>query len=475
MNDFLLSVSKNSTARSVVKTLGLPIPLPQDLRREQRPRPQRPLDGRNVAVSLDPSSDLSDDLAEALAGAGADPYVASSSQTAAFDDVAQSYGRPAEAINFEGDREFSSLVFDATTLDEPGDLRDLYDFFHPLLGRLERCGTILVLGRPTESSEGSQKSALQESLEGFVRSLSKEIGRKGQRANLLEVDEEAERDLAGPARFLLSDFSTYVNGQSLTVDGRASDGQKPDWESPLENQVALITGSARGIGAQTARILAREGADVICLDLPMDEEPVTEVADEINGDVILKDITDEDAPQMIADKIEEEYGGLDILINNAGITRDKTLKYMDEDYWDSVLGVNFEGAKRLTDRFVEDGILNENGRVICTSSISGIAGNKGQTNYGASKAALIGFVNGYADELAEYGITVNAIAPGFIETRLTEEMPVTVREVARRMNNLNQGGRPADVGQTITFLATPGARGVTGQVLRVCGGSIAGR
>ncbi|MFB6347335.1 MAG: 3-oxoacyl-ACP reductase [bacterium] len=475
MNDFLLSLSKNETASNVVKKLGLPIPLPQELRRPDQPRTNRPLDNKNVAIYMDPESELSDDLAETIAEAGANPYTASADQTEPFEDPAEAYGRPADVVDFDGDRSFRSLVFDATSFDDSNDIKELYDFFHPLLGRLETCGTILVVGRPTDSVEGAGRSALQESLQGFVRSLSKEIGRKGQRANLLQVKRGAEPTLAGPTRFLLSDYSTYVNGQALEVDGRAANDRDPSWQYPLENQVALITGSARGIGAETARTLAKEGADVICLDLPMDDGPVSKVAREIDGDVILKDITDDDAPQVIADRIKEEYGGLDILVNNAGITRDKTLKYMDEDYWDSIMEVNFRGVKRVTDKLVEDEILNDGGRIICTSSISGIAGNKGQTNYGASKAALIGFVNGYADELADSGITVNAIAPGFIETRLTEEMPVGVREVARRMNNLNQGGRPEDVGQTITFLATPGAQGVTGQVLRVCGGSIAGR
>lgn len=470
-SDLLLSMSKSPTASSVVKTLGIPIPLPQELRREERPRPERPLDNQNVAVSVEPDSELADTLAGTLADAGANPYVSSSEQTEVFEGTSESAG----VLDPDGSTEFRSLVFDATTFEESGDLKELYDFFHPLLGRLETCGTILVLGRPTDSVEGSGPSAFQESLQGFTRSLSKEIGGKGQRANLLQVKDGVEEYLAGPTRFLLSDFSTYVNGQSLEVDGRAGGDPVESWQYPLEDKVALVTGSARGIGAQTARILSREGADVICLDLPMDEEHVSDVASDIDGDVILKDITDDDAPEYIAETIQEDYDGLDILVNNAGITRDKTLKYMDEDYWDSVLAVNFEGSKRLTDKLVDDGILRDDGRVICTSSIAGIAGNKGQTNYGASKAAFIGLVNGYADEVADRGITVNAIAPGFIETRLTEEMPLGVREVARRMNNLNQGGRPADVGQTITFLATPGAQGITGQVLRICGGSLVGR
>jgi 3-oxoacyl-[acyl-carrier protein] reductase len=474
MNDFLLSLSQNDAARNVVKTLGLPIPLPEELRRDTGPRTERPLDNRNVAVSVSPGSPASDVLAETLTEAGANPFVVNESQKEPFREPGEAYGRPPQTIDSDGSTTFQALVLDATGFDTTNDLDRLYDFFHPLLGRVEKSGRLLVVGLEPESVESHTDSAPQEALQGFVRSLSKEVGGNGQTANLLQVRKGAESSLAGPVRFILSDRSAYVNSQAITVDGRADHGVETPWRYPLDGKTALVTGAARGIGAQTSRILAREGADVICLDLPMDDGPVSKTAREINGDVLLCDITDDDAPQTVADEIES-HGGLDILVNNAGITRDKTLKYMDRDYWDSVLGVNLDGARRITEKLVDDGLINENGRIICLSSISGIAGNKGQTNYAVSKAGLIGMVEGFADELAEDGIAINAIAPGFIETRLTEEMPLAVREVARRMNNLNQGGRPEDVGQLITFLATPGAAGVTGQVIRVCGGSIVGR
>lgn len=475
MNDFLLSLSKNDTASSVVKTLGLPIPLPQDLRRDTGPRTERPLDNRNVAISTDSNSKVAGELGETLARAGANPFLESKDQLDPFQDSGEAYGQEPKTINFDGSREFHSLILDATGFDSTDDIDRLYDFYHPLIGRLETCGRVLVLGRELTSDLPHQTSAAQEALQGFMRSLSKEIGGNGQTANLLQIRDGAEETIAGPVRFLLSDRSAYVNGQSIVVDGRAENDVDRKWRYPLEDKVALVTGAARGIGAQTSRILAREGATVVCLDLPMDDGPVSETAREINGEVMLQDITDDDAPETIAQKLEDDFGGIDIVVNNAGITRDKTLKYMDDDYWSSLLDVNLEGARRITEEVVESDVINENGRIICLASISGIAGNKGQTNYAASKAGIIGLANGYADELSEKGVTINAIAPGFIETRLTEEMPVAVREVARRMNNLNQGGRPEDVGQLVTFLSTPGAQGITGQVIRVCGGSLVGR
>jgi 3-oxoacyl-[acyl-carrier protein] reductase len=237
----------------------------------------------------------------------------------------------------------------------------------------------------------------------------------------------------------------------------------------------LLTGAARGIGESTARIMAAEGAHVVCLDLPRDDEPLSKVARSIGGSVLLADITDPDAPELICKELNERFGGVDIVIHNAGITRDKLLANMKPQLWDMAVDVNLGAVIRITEKLVANGVLNDGGRVICLSSVSGIAGNRGQTNYSASKAGIVGFVESLAPQLAARGVTVNAIAPGFIETRLTSAMPVGIREGAiRRLSALGQGGHPEDVGQAITFLSTPGAVGITGSVLRVCGGALVG-
>jgi 3-oxoacyl-[acyl-carrier protein] reductase len=147
---------------------------------------------------------------------------------------------------------------------------------------------------------------------------------------------------------------------------------------------------------------------------------------------------------------------------------------MAPEAWAMAVDVNLGAVVRITDRVLSEDLLRPGGRVICLSSVSGIAGNRGQTNYSASKAGIVGFVEALAPQLAKRGVTVNAIAPGFIETRLTSAMPVAIREAARRMSALAQGGKPEDVGQAITFLATPGAVGLTGQTIRVCGGALVG-
>lgn len=190
--------------------------------------------------------------------------------------------------------------------------------------------------------------------------------------------------------------------------------------------------------------------------------------------MLLVDITDEDAPARIAAKLGERSDGVDIVVHNAGVTRDKTLARMKPDAWEMTVDINLGAVVRITDRLLSEGLLRQGGRVICLSSVSGIAGNRGQTNYSASKAGIVGFVEALAPQVAKRGITVNAIAPGFIETRLTSAMPVAIREAARRLSALGQGGKPEDVGQTIMFLSTPGAVGLTGETVRVCGGALVG-
>ncbi len=241
----------------------------------------------------------------------------------------------------------------------------------------------------------------------------------------------------------------------------------------VSGKVALVTGASRGIGAQTAITLAREGAHVVILDRPGAETEASQLARRLGASSLLVDITEEGAGDRIVE-LAEQKGGLDIVVHNAGVTRDKTLRRMSREAWDMVIDVNLRAALETTERVLEAGVLRDEGRLIVLSSVGGIAGNPGQTNYGASKAALIGYTRALAQQLADRGITVNAIAPGLIETKMTAKMPVGVREAARRLSSLNQGGLPTDVAEAITFLALPVAHGCSGQVLRVCGGALIG-
>lgn len=273
-------------------------------------------------------------------------------------------------------------------------------------------------------------------------------------------------------RFLLSPKSAYVSGQVIEVGSGDEPSTPFDWDRPLTGRTALVTGAARGIGEAVAETLARDGARVVVLDVPQAEQDARRVADRLGGTALLLDITAADAGARIAEALPD---GLDLLIHNAGITRDRRLVNMPAERWIPVLEVNLASVLRTTDALLKAGTLNRGGRIVATASIAGIAGNAGQTNYGASKAGIVGLVRSLAPRaLAEHGVTVNAVAPGFIETKMTAAVPLFIREAGRRMNSLAQGGLPVDVAETTAWFAHPASGAVNGQVVRVCGQSLLG-
>jgi len=349
--------------------------------------------------------------------------------------------------------EYDALIFDATRVASTRDLRDVYDFFQPVIRSLAPSGRAIVIG----TGEG----VAQRALEGFVRSLGKEL-RAGATAQLVYAEPNA--DLESTLRFLLSGRSAYVSGQVIRVREAVRNAPE-DWDRPLAGQTAAVTGASRGIGAAIAEVLARDGAHVICVDVPAQGEDLAAVANQIGGSALQLDITSDRAPGILAER------GADIVVHNAGITRDKTLARMSEDQWDSVLAVNLESIERINAALLA---ADDAKRIVCVSSVSGIAGNRGQTNYGTSKAGVIGVVEALADELAKRQGTINAVAPGFIETQMTAAMPLATREAGRRMNSLAQGGLPIDVAEVVAWFASPGSAGVKGNVVRVCGQSLIG-
>lgn len=363
---------------------------------------------------------------------------------------------------------YKGLVFDATGITDAEGLIALQEFFTPLLRSLENCPRVVVLGTTPESVKGSERVA-QRALEGFTRSLGKELG-KGGTVQLVYVTKGADDALASTLAFFLSSKSAYVSGQVVRIGAHREKQAEPvtDWARPLEGKIALVTGASRGIGEQIARVLHRDGAKVVGVDVPQAASELKALMRELDGDYLTLDITGKDAPQRIAHHLATEHGGVDIVVHNAGITRDKKLANMAEDRWSSVIGVNLTAPERITRQLLDDKVVNDNGRIIGVASIAGIAGNVGQTNYAASKAGVIGLVDSLADDLGR-GITINAVAPGFIITAMTAAVPFATREVGQRLNALSQGGLPVDVAEAIAWFASPGSTAVNGNVVRVCG------
>ena len=442
MSDRYQSLINSPVGQLLAKNLGLPQPIELDRYEEGQPL----VDGTVV-----------------IGGAGR----LDATLTKALDELGISFVK--EAV--EGET-YKGLVFDATGLTSTDQLVALQQFFTDKMRKLEPCARVVVIGTPPEKVKDQGEHVVQRSLEGFTRSLGKEIG-NGSTVQLVYVTPKADSALTSTLAFLLSPKSAYVSGQVIRIgavgDSKAADKVEPvDWTKPLLGKVAIVTGASRGIGEQIARVLHRDGATVLGIDVPQAADDLHRVMGEIGGDTLALDITAKDAPARIAHHVKTQHGGADIVVHNAGITRDKKLANMKEDVFGSAIAVNLTAPERITAVMLEEGALNPNGRIIGVASIAGIAGNMGQTNYATSKAGVIGLVEALAPSLKD-GITVNAVAPGFIETQMTAAIPFMTREVGRRLNAMSQGGLPVDVAETIAWYANPASSAVNGNVVRVCG------
>jgi len=245
--------------------------------------------------------------------------------------------------------------------------------------------------------------------------------------------------------------------------------------SLLANKVAVVTGAGRGIGRAVALAYARMGADVACVSRT--EENSAKAAAEVEALgrrawAVAVDVSDTAAVDAAAGKILDDAGRVDILVNNAGVTRDNLLMRMSEEEWDTVINTNLKGAFNFTKALTRPFIKQRSGRIINIASVIGLIGNAGQSNYAASKAALIGFTKSVAKELAPRGITVNAIAPGFIETDMTAALDDKVRESIIGNVPLGRFGSPDDIAHAAVFLAMEPSGYITGQVLTVDGGMV---
>jgi 3-oxoacyl-[acyl-carrier protein] reductase len=442
MADKYLELINSPFGKNVASRLGLP--QPAVLRRYSPDAPLVP--GPLLLGAIDGGLE---GLADVLTGAGVDVRIGETES-----------------------QKLSALVFDATAARAPADLAQLRDFFVGSLRRVHSSGRVVIIGRAPDG-EDPAVDATRQALDGIVRSLAKEM-RAGATANLVLVDGEADGStVEGALRFFLSGRSAYVDGQALRVS--STDAPAPsDWTKPLAGRVAVVTGAARGIGAAIAKVLARDGASVVVADLPAAGESLAKVANTIGGTALQLDITSPDAPEQLIGFVTGRFGGVDIVIHNAGITGDKLLANMKPETWDSVIAVNLSSQLRVNAALLSSGALRPGGRVVCLASTSGIAGNRGQTNYAASKAGVIGMVRASAAAFAKHGATINAIAPGFIDTEMTRAIPFATREVARRISSLHQAGLPVDVAEAIAFMCQSAAAGVNGQVLRVCGQNLVG-
>ena len=462
MTDQYQTFAKSPIGKFVIKNLGLPAPINLD-----RFESATPVVKGAVLFGAAPASTLSGSIAQVLANIHANSYTGNNAE---LQQAAAKTGLNLGAFN-QGDKEskFKAVIFDASGIQNSEQLNELYQFFNPIARQIQTSGRVVIVGITPETAKTVKQAIAQRALEGFVKSVGKEF-KKGIAAQLVYVDEGAEANLESTVRFALSPRSAYVSGQVIRVS--KADVADVDWAKPLSGKTAVVTGASRGIGEAIAHVLARDGAHVICLDVPQQQADLERVAGEIGGSVLAIDITANDAGEKIKAAAAAQ-SGLDIIVHNAGITRDKTLANMKPELWDLVININLSAIERVNDYLLENAGFNKNGRIVCVSSISGIAGNLGQTNYAASKAGVIGLVK-FTAPILKNGVTINAVAPGFIETQMTAAIPFAIREAGRRMNSMSQGGLPVDVAETIALFASSASTGLNGNVVRVCGQSLLG-
>ena len=451
MNDPYGTFVDSAVGKRLAKALGLPMPV--QLRRHTPGAPL--LEGPALVLGGTPAAEAA---ARLLTGWGVEVQTSR----------AESVKYAAVVACFDGID--TPAAIGETVLDLGGTLRQL--------ATNSRVVTVAEDPEAASVAEDPAARAARQGITGLTRSLAHEM-RAGGTANGIQLGDGVGLDAPGAAgalRFLLSGRSAYVSGQFLPVTTTA--GRLPeDPDRPLAGKVAVVTGAARGIGAAIIRTLARDGATVVGVDVPAAGESLTAVVNELGGTALPLDITAEDAGARILEHCRSRHGRMDIVVHNAGITRDKMLANMDAARWDSVLAVNTLSQLRMDEAFLAEeakDVVGEGLRIVTLASTSGIAGNRGQTNYAASKSGVMGLAAATAPLLAARGGTINAVAPGFIETEMTAKIPLLTREVGRRINSLSQGGRPVDVAEAIAFLVSDAAGGTNGNTLRVCGQAMMG-
>lgn len=444
MTDTYTRLVSKGLGRDVAKKLGLP--QPAVLRRYE---PGQPL--VNGPVLVVGSSEGADAIAADLL---------------AWDVDVRRHAVPREKLG--------GMVLVLDDLEKPGDLEEPVLRAAPSLRDLAPNGRVVTVSRVPYGGTPAAAAARQ-GVDGLLRSLAKELraGATGNGILLADGVSATAPGALGALRFFLSARSAFVDGQFVRVG--SSDGKLPDdADTPLAGKVAVVTGAARGIGAAIARTLHRDGATVVAIDIPAAGDHLAEVANEVRGTALQLDISRDDAGARIIDHAVGRHGRLDIVVHNAGITRDKLLVNMDHSRWSSVIDVNIAAQLRINAALLASEYFRSSPRIVSVASTSGIAGNRGQTNYAASKGGVMGMVRATAPLLARHGGSINAVAPGFIETEMTARIPFATREIARRLNSLQQGGRPQDVAEAIAFLASDAAGGISGEVLRVCGQNMVG-
>ena len=480
--DKMTELQQNPTVRKIVSKLPLPIKLPTLVRRNAETDALRPLLGRRVLLTL--AGAESAPIVRSLSDLGAGfILVGPESHVHGAADIARSAGRPtalasgtdAAAVTqaLQASDPVDALILEVNAFGGP---KQLFQLLQPNLQKLAKHCRVLLVSRLSKKPS-VEEEANAEAVIGFVKSFAREVGTRAITANAIEIHHGCKPEaIASALSFFASDRARYVTSQRVKLTATESEVGGLS----LQGEHAVVTGGARGIGAAIAQILARQGAAITIVDLPNARDAGSEVAAKIvkgggKAHFLPADVTNAAEISEMLKHASALLGEATVLVNNAGITRDKTFAKMAVEKWNQVIEVNYEAAVKTTEAFLAlRGASQRPASVVYLSSVVGIAGNFGQTNYTLSKAAVIGHVRALARELKNKGVRVNAIAPGFIDTVLTREVPLLNREMGKQLITLLQAGEPEDIAEIVAFFASRAAAAVSGETLRVDGGMFIG-
>lgn len=482
--DKLTEWSTHPAVQALAKKLPLPIKLPTLVRRAAEVDATRPLLGRRVLLTIETAAHAA--LVRALVAAGADlVLLGPADHVHGAAELARAAGRRAEVLPTaersisaaevaraiaEGDG-IDALLLDVTAIGGP---HRLYAALQPSLRKLRPHCRVILMNRVSATPTPAEAAAT-EGTTGFGKSLARELGGRAITVNMVELSHAVDTAAAAEAlAFLATDRARYVTGQRLVLTASA----QAAGSTSLAGHHVVVTGAARGIGAAMVTVLARQGAAVSVVDLASAQqagEAVVSAVRQAGGQAqfIAANVTQRAEVEACLEQAAK-LGPVTGLVNNAGITRDRTFAKMSEAQWADVLAVNFDASVAVT----EAALAGRRGEaplaVVFLSSVVGISGNFGQTNYTLSKAAVLGYMRAMAAQWAGKNVRMNAIAPGFIDTALTREVPLLNRELGKQLTCLLQAGEPEDIGEIAAFLLSPAAVALNGQTIRVDGGMFFG-
>jgi 3-oxoacyl-[acyl-carrier protein] reductase len=377
----------------------------------------------------------------------------------------------------DGQKKLHAVVCDTRNITSLDDLTLLHTHLQKSASQLGKNGRLIMVSGSKSGREAVVSSTVAAAVGGFTKSLSKEYGGAGITANMIRVADGAHSSGEdGCLSFLLSDRSSFITGQFFDVTNREPATASNSNFADINRKRIVVTGASRGIGESTVKLLHADGAQVLLVDHPSMADRLGALASKLNFKHLTLDVTDPEAPSKLKDGVGAAFGDakLDVVVHNAGITKDKSFKKMSDADFRSVIQVNLASIHRMDQALLSGSVLNAGSRLVYLSSVNGIAGAFGQTNYSCTKAGIIGYARAMARAYGDKGIAFNAVAPGFIETEMTGKIPFLTRNVARHLNSLLQEGYPLDVAEIIAFLASHSSSGLNGETIRVCGGNLVG-